>query len=77
MGKQSGLINKGAAANGCTSFGVSDRRGVTGVWVAFCIVPLIGITALAIDAGYLYVLRNRLQAIADAAATSASTVERG
>ena len=51
MERQSGLINKGTAANGCTSFGVSNRRGVTGVWVALSIVPLIGITALAIDAG--------------------------
>ncbi len=68
MGNESGLRDNRAAANGCTSSGVSNRRGVSGVWVAICIVPLLGIAALAIDAGYLYVMRNRLQATADAAA---------
>ena len=53
MGRESGLRNKRAAVSGCTSSGVSDRRGVAGIWVALCIVPLLGIAALAIDAGYL------------------------
>ncbi|MEE9161501.1 MAG: TadG family pilus assembly protein [Candidatus Neomarinimicrobiota bacterium] len=47
---------------------MSDRRAVAGVWVAFSMVLLLGVTALALDAGLLYVMRNRLQATADAAA---------
>ncbi len=68
MGRQLGSRNKRAAANGCGICGVSDRRAVAGVWVAFSMVLLLGVTALALDAGLLYVMRNRLQATADAAA---------
>ncbi len=62
------MSNKRAAANGRTSSGVSDRRAVVGVWSALIIVLLLGVTALALDASYLYTMRNRLQATADAAA---------
>ena len=67
MGRQLGLRNKRAVANGGASSGVSHRRAVAGVWVAFSMVLLLGVTALALDAGLLYVMRNRLQATADAA----------
>ncbi len=52
----------------CSKRSVSDRRAVVVVWVAFSMVLLLGITTLALDASYLYVIRNRLQATADAAA---------
>lgn len=53
----------------CTSSGLrSDRRSVVAVWVALSIVPLLGIAALAVDMGYLYVVRNQLQVAVDAAA---------
>ncbi len=45
-----------------------DRRGAIGAWVALMLVMLLGMAALAIDMGYLWVLRHRLQATADAAA---------
>ncbi len=47
---------------------LSDRRGAIGAWVALMLVMLLGMAALAIDMGYLWVLRHRLQATADAAA---------
>ena len=47
---------------------VQNRRGVSVVIVAICLVMLIGFAALAIDVGYLYSTRNELQNVADAAA---------
>ena len=47
---------------------VQNRRGVTAVIVAICLIMLIGFAALAIDIGYLYATRNELQNVADAAA---------
>ncbi len=73
MGGQFGLSNRRAAAKSCLSSGLSDRRAVVVVWVAFSMVLLLGVTALALDAGYLYVLRNRLQATADASALAGAS----
>ena len=47
---------------------MSNQRAVVAVWVAFSMVLLLGVAALALDASSLYVTRNRLQATADAAA---------
>jgi len=49
---------------------LQNRRGVTAVIVAICLVMLIGFAALAIDVGYLYSTRNELQNVADAGALS-------
>ena len=45
-----------------------DQRGVVAVIVALVLMMIVGTAALAVDVGYLYVLRNKLQATADAAA---------
>ena len=45
-----------------------DERGATAVIVAITIAMLIGIGALAVDIGHLYLARNELQAAADACA---------
>ena len=49
-----------------------DARGQILVLTAVTIVALLGITALSIDASFLYSKRNRLYAAADAAAKSAA-----
>ncbi|HUV06064.1 MAG TPA: Tad domain-containing protein [Armatimonadota bacterium] len=46
------------------------ERGVVVVYVAICIVVLIGMAALAIDIGQLYVGRQRAQNVCDATALS-------
>ena len=46
----------------------NNQQGAVAVMVAFCLVLLVGITALAVDIGYLYASRNELQNVADAAA---------
>ena len=45
-----------------------DQRGVTVIVVALAIPVLVGFTALALDIGHLYVVRNELQNAADAGA---------
>jgi len=47
---------------------VQNKRGVTAVIVAICLIMLIGFAALAIDVGYLYATRNELQNVSDAGA---------
>ena len=47
---------------------VKNQAGVSAVIVAICLTMLIGFTALAVDVGYMYVTRNELQNVADAAA---------
>ena len=44
------------------------RRAVVIVWTAISVTLLIGFAALAVDLGYVYVVRDQLQAAADAAA---------
>ncbi len=43
-----------------------DRCGATAVLTALMMVVLLGVAALALDMGYLWTLKNRLQATADA-----------
>ena len=50
-----------------------DRRGTVGAWVALMLVMLLGVTALTIDMGFLWVLRNRLQSTADASALAGAS----
>ncbi|MHB1341435.1 MAG: pilus assembly protein TadG-related protein [Coriobacteriia bacterium] len=45
-----------------------DEGGAVAVVVALVMVILIGLTAFAVDAGYLYSIRRQLQSAADAAA---------
>ena len=47
---------------------VKNQAGVSAVIVAICLTMLIGFTALAVDVGYMYVTKNELQNVADAAA---------
>ncbi len=50
-----------------------DRRGAVGAWVALMLVMLLGVAALTIDMGFLWVLRNRLQSTADASALAGAS----
>jgi len=47
---------------------IGKQRGATAVVVAVSLLVLIGFAALAIDLGYLYVVKNELQNAADAGA---------
>ena len=44
------------------------RRGVIALFVAVCLVALVGVTAISVDGGMLYMQQRRAQASADAAA---------
>lgn len=57
MKKGPGLISK-----------LKNERGATAVLVSILMTVFIGITALAVDVGHLYVARNELQNAADAGA---------
>jgi len=48
------------------------RSGAVAVVVAICLIPLIGVTAFAIDGGLLIAARRRAQTVADAAAYAAA-----
>ena len=48
------------------------RRGVVAVFVALCLVSLIGVAAISLDGGLLYLEQRRAQAGADAAAMAAA-----
>ena len=47
---------------------LGDRGGAIAVWTALMMVSLLGITALVLDMGFLWVLKSQLQATADASA---------
>jgi Flp pilus assembly protein TadG len=49
-----------------------SEKGVTLVYVAILLVVFLGMTALAVDIGYLMVSRNELQNAADASALAAT-----
>lgn len=51
-----------------------DDGGAVAVVVALTLVIFIGLTALAVDAGYLYSIRRQLQSAADAAALAGCRV---
>ena len=48
------------------------RSGAVAVVVALCLIPLIGVTAFAIDGGLLIAARRQAQTVADAAAHAAA-----
>jgi Flp pilus assembly protein TadG len=48
-----------------------DERGVTIVWAALGIASLLGVAALTVDMGYMYVLRNQMQTTVDTAVNAA------
>ena len=47
-------------------------RGFALITMAFCIFVLLGFTGLAVDIGHLYIVKNEVQAFADAAALAAA-----
>ena len=51
-----------------------DQRGAVAIIVGISLVLILGIAALAVDGGYLYVLKNRLQVSADSAALAGASV---
>jgi len=51
---------------------MSNQRGAVLIFVGICLVVLVGITALALDLGYMYVTRNELQNISDSASLAAT-----
>jgi Flp pilus assembly protein TadG len=53
---------------------VRDHKGATIVFVALAMVMLLGFAALAVDMGYLYVVRNELQNAADSGALAGAQV---
>ena len=51
---------------------VNNDRGVSALLVTVLVLLLLGFVSLGIDVGYLYVVRNELQNIADASALAAT-----
>src|SRR5262245_41491286 len=49
-----------------------DEKGSIMAWTALGLVGLVGMAALSIDMGYMYVLKGQLQTTADAAASAAA-----
>ena len=54
----------------------TGRRGAVSIMVVFSMIVLLGIASLAVDTGYMFMAKNELQNIADAAAL-ASTRQLG
>ena len=54
-----------------------DRSGAVYIWVGGTILGILGLAGLAIDTGYLYVLRNKAQITADAAALAGVRTRAG
>ena len=50
-----------------------DQSGIVAMIVVLSLVMIGGATALAVDVGYLYSLRNQLQAAADSAALAGAS----
>lgn len=53
---------------------MSDKKGVTAVVVAIAMVALIGFAAIAVDLGYLYIVKGELQNAADSGALAGARV---
>ena len=51
---------------------VKNQAGVSAVIIAIVLTMLIGFVALAVDVGYMYLTKNELQNVADAAALAAT-----
>jgi Flp pilus assembly protein TadG len=47
---------------------IGNKKGFAIVWIALCILVLIGIVGLVVDLGHLYLVRGELQNAADASA---------
>lgn len=47
---------------------IGDKKGVSAVIIAICLLLFVSFTALAIDVGHLYLVRNELKNAADAGA---------
>jgi len=45
---------------------LTDQRGVTAIVIALVMVLFVGVAALALDIGHLYLVKNELQNAADA-----------
>src|SRR5262245_51463113 len=63
--------NRRASMKSCSSHRtdvLSGRRGVVAVFAALCMALIIGMAALALDLGNMYLIRGELQRAADAAA---------
>lgn len=56
--------------------GMTGQRGAVAIMVALLLGVLIGITALAVDIGYLMAARNKMQNIVDAAALAGASALR-
>src|SRR5690348_14735372 len=52
---------------------IRKRRGAVTSFAAFCLVGLLGFTAIAVDGGVLLDMRQRIQAAADVAALAAAS----
>ncbi len=50
-----------------------DRRGAVGVWSAMIVLMGLAMGSLTVDMGFLWVLRDRLQATADASALAGAS----
>lgn len=68
MRVSSGRIRANWPLHGASAAWAVDRRAVVAPVLALTLVVLIGITALAIDLGHLFVIRGELQNASDAAA---------
>ncbi len=55
----------------CVRAFLRDQQGGTLVFMAIGLFASVGMAALAVDVGYLYILKNRLQTTADVAALAA------
>ena len=55
----------------CVRAFLRDQRGGTFVFMAIGLLASMSLAALAVDMGYLYILKNRLQTTADVAALAA------
>lgn len=53
---------------------LGNQNGVTVVVVAFAMVALIGVAAIAVDLGYLYIVKGELQNAADSGALAGARV---
>jgi Flp pilus assembly protein TadG len=51
-----------------------EKRGITAIIVAICLIMFLGLLALAVDVGYMLVTRTELQRVADGAALAGARV---